>query len=134
MLVLGQTPRIFAWMHDRIGINNTEDTRCIGWERDGELVAGCLFNNWNETSVCMHIASEGRSWLTRKFLFACFDYPFNEAGKKIVLGHVGSKNFDALRFDLHLGFKHHTTIPDAHPDGALHILTMRREDCRWIRN
>jgi hypothetical protein len=36
-------------MHERIGINNTEDTRCIGWERGDELVAGCLFNNWNET-------------------------------------------------------------------------------------
>jgi len=131
-LVLQQSPRVFRWVSDRIGIGNSEDMRGIGWERDGEMVAGVLYNNWNDTSVCMHIAAEGRHWCSRKFLFAVFDYPFNEAGKRVILGMVGSRNREAMRFDLHVGFKLHTIIPDAHPDGELHILTMRREDCRWI--
>jgi hypothetical protein len=35
--------------------------------------------------------------------------------------------------DKKLGFREVASIPGAHPDGALHVLVMTKEECRWLR-
>ena len=53
----------------------------IGWQKDGEIVAGVAYANWNGPNVECHIASDGsKKWLARQFLWAIFDYPFNQLG------------------------------------------------------
>lgn len=132
MIISGPLDSLTTWLCQRIGLVPTPDIRCIGrTARNGHLMAVIGFDGWNGASVEMHVAGEG-NWISRDLLFAAFDYPFNVGKVKMVLGRVPSGNFSAVRLNLHLGFRIEHTIRDAHPDGALHIMAMRREDCRWL--
>jgi L-amino acid N-acyltransferase YncA len=51
---------------------------------------------------------------------------------KVILALVSSNNTEALKLDRHLGFVDKAYIEDAHLDGDLVILAMRRENCRWL--
>lgn len=80
----------------------------------------------------MHVAGEG-NWLTREYLWVCFDYVFRQLGVRKVLGEVDSTNQKALNFDRKLGFVHEYTIKDAGKCEDLHIMSMAREQCRWLK-
>jgi len=105
---------------------------CIGRVTKGEIVGVVGYDNFTGTSCHMHMAGEGR-WISRDFLYAAFGYPFQHLGLAMVFGIVPSGNIRALRVDEKLGFKKLMYVPDAHPDGGIHILQLRREDCRWLR-
>lgn len=132
--------RIIAWEHERVGkwiqANAAgfyrPGAKCIGLEKDGELIAGVLYDYCNGASVYAHIAVKGL--MTREFLSVIFDYPFRQLNCKVIIGLVPESNKKARRFDEHLGFKLTATIPEGHPDGKLLIYTMRKEDCRWLRS
>lgn len=81
----------------------------------------------------MHMAGDGKHWISRKFIREAFRYAFEVCGYNVVFGMVPSGNRAAYEIDIRLGFKEVATIVGAHPDGALHFLMMRREDCRWLK-
>lgn len=126
--------RIGPWVCERAGGEWLAGRgTAIGLERDGKLVAGTLFEDFNGANVVMHVAAEpGRQWLNLTYLNRCFDYPFNQLGVRRVTGIVPSVNTDALRFDKHLGFTQEAVLEGAHPEGDLIVLRMTREECRWI--
>lgn len=126
--------RIGPWVCARAGGSWIKDRgTAIGLERDGQLIAGVLYEDFNGANVVMHVAAEtGGRWLTRGYLYRCFHYPFVQLGCKRVTGIVPSSNKRALRFDEHLGFKIEARLVEAHPEGDLLILRMMREHCRWI--
>jgi RimJ/RimL family protein N-acetyltransferase len=121
------------WLCKRIGLVPTSMLTCIGLVRDGQIIAVVGYDGFNGASCEMHVAAEAPNWLSRSFLKVVFDYPFNTCGLNMVVGKVPSGNREALRLDLHLGFKEVLVLDGAHPDGALHILVMRRDDCRWLK-
>jgi hypothetical protein len=49
-----------------------------------------------------------------------------------VIGLVNADNHAALTFDRHFGFVENTRIPDGAGECDLVVLTLRREDCRWL--
>lgn len=105
----------------------------IGWARNGELVAGVAYADWNGPNVVCHIASDGsRRWLTRKYLWTIFDYPFNQLKAKRITVCVGEGNSDSRHFVQHLGFGLETTLLKAHPTGDLLVYSMFKEQCKWI--
>lgn len=126
--------RIGLWVCERVGgVFAKQIAQCIGLERDGELVAGVIYEGYNGRSIRMHVASDGsRQWLTRQFLAICFDYPFRQLKVQKVLGLVDSMNENALSFDKALGFKTECEIEDAGKTGSLVILSMSRDDCKWL--
>lgn len=131
-MIVTDKNRIGPWVCERTG--GTYDHSCsaaIGWEQDGELVAGTLYDQYNRQSICMHVAAEKP--VTKTFVKTCFDYPFNQLGVKKVIGLVDSTNESALRFDSHLGFVEEARIKDAGKYGDLILLTMSRQQCRWIQ-
>lgn len=105
----------------------------IGRVRDGELVGGVLYEDWNGANVVAHIAGEGQGWLDRELLWTMFDYPFNQLGVTRITGVVPSANAAARRFDEHLGFVQEAVLEGAHPDGDLIVYRMRRDECKWLR-
>ena len=133
--VVMDNPRVGPWVCARAGGTFSPTTsQCIGLERDGELVAGVLFEGYNGSSIRMHVASDGsRQWMTREFLAVCFGYPFLQLKVKKILGLVDSMNENALAFDRALGFKAEHEIEDAGKTGSLVILSMSRKDCRWLK-
>jgi RimJ/RimL family protein N-acetyltransferase len=135
-IVLNDKARVIAFVQATIGKGTAfspEHAAAIGLERDGELIAGVIFDNYNGANCAMHVAAiPGKRWLDREFLYVCFGYPFNQLGLKRVTGMVCSSNLEALRFDLHLGFVQEAVLKDATTDGDLILLVMRRENCRWL--
>jgi hypothetical protein len=66
-------------------------------------------------------------------LWMVFDYPFNQLKVKKVAGAINSSKKELLDFDLRLGFKEEGRIRGAYPDGDMIIMTMAREECRWLK-
>lgn len=121
-----------SWLCKKIGYTPTPHIKCIGQINEhGDITGVVGFDGYNGTCVAMHVAGEG-NWCTRSLLFATFDYPFRALRCKVVLAFVPSGNIDALNFNKRIGFHLLTVIEGAHPDGALYILTMRPEQCRWL--
>jgi RimJ/RimL family protein N-acetyltransferase len=121
-----------AWISGVTGTRFDPTTMCIGQEIDGEIGAVVAYSNVHEKSCCMHVASIAPNWSNKNILWAAFDYPFNKLGVKVILATVASTNEEALKLNRHLGFLDKAYIEDAHIDGDLVILAMRREDCRWL--
>ena len=121
-----------AWISGVLGLKFDETTTCIGQKIDGEVKAVIAYTNFQEKSCCMHVASIQDGWISKDLLWAAFDYPFNKLKVKVILATVASTNKEALKLDRHLGFVDKAYIEDAHLDGDLVILAMRRENCRWL--
>jgi len=121
-----------AWLCNKLGEKLPENTTCIGQELDGNLVAVVGYCGFRTKSCVCHIASVGKNWMSKDFLWAIFDYPFNKLGVSVILITISSNNEDSLKFSRHLGFVDKAYIEDAHEDGDLVILAMRRENCRFL--
>lgn len=106
--------------------------RCIARIRDGRILGGVVYQNYTRASIEMHVAGLAPSWLSRSLLFVAFGYPFLQLGCLKVIGRVAAHNKRALEFDLKLGFNEEARIRDVYPEGDLLILTMRRDECRWL--
>ena len=102
----------------------------IGLERDGRMVAGVLYENWNRRSVTCHIAIEGL--MTPAYLGAIFHYPFVHLGCEKIIAPIAEGNEESIRFVTNLGFTEEARLLDAHPDGALILFTMERNACRYL--
>jgi len=133
MLVIGKS--VVEWVAAQTAeFGNFGTDVGIGWEKDGRLVAGVAYANWNGVNVECHIASDrSRRWLTREFLWTIFDYPFNQLGADRITVCVGEGNRDSTRFVRHLGFILEARLRAAHPTGDLLIFCMKRQDCRFIQ-
>lgn len=133
MLVIGKS--VVEWVAAQTAeFGNFGTDVGIGWEKDGRLVAGVAYANWNGVNVECHIASDrSKRWLTRRFLWTIFDYPFNQLGAERITVCVGEGNRDSTRFVQHLGFILEARLRAAHPTGDLLIFCMKRQDCRFIQ-
>lgn len=99
-------------------------------ERNGEIVAGVIYEKWNGVSCMCHIAIEGR--MTPEYLAAIFDFPFVYGGLSKIIAPVSEGNEESIRFVEKLGFREEARLPDADPDGSILLYTMRRDQCRFI--
>lgn len=132
-MVYDDSEKMIEWASKIIGFQPRPDVVAIGWRVRGELRAVALYDNFSECDCNMHIASDGKAhWLSRQFLIASFMHPFVQWRLRRVTGLVPAKNKDALRFDLHLGFKQEGYLHHALPDDDLYLLGMLRENCRYI--
>jgi RimJ/RimL family protein N-acetyltransferase len=121
-----------GWITGVLGMQFSPYATFIGQEIDGELKAVVAFDNILDKSCQMHTAAIVPNWISKDLLWACFDYPFNILKVKVIIAAVASTNKEALKLDRHLGFLDKAYIEDAHLDGDLVILAMRRENCRWL--
>lgn len=80
----------------------------------------------------MHSRCDDPKKVTKEFLFAIFDYPFNQLGCKRVTGLVPSDNLRAQEVNEKLGWKRETVLKDYFLDGDGIVYVMRKEDCRWL--
>lgn len=131
--IVSDPARVWEYCKRQIPIPVVSGMKGLGLERDGELIAGVVYEGFNGTNVWMHVATTpGKKW-TMEYLRYCFYYPFMEMGCKRVSGYVEASNKAAQRFDEHLGFKREAVLKEAATDGGDVILyVMRREDCRYV--
>jgi RimJ/RimL family protein N-acetyltransferase len=107
-----------------------ERSRSIGLKKNGEFVAGVIYENWHGKSITCHIAVTGR--MTSAYLGAIFHYPFNvcKVGKIIV--PISSANIASIKFVEKMGFLEEARIKDAMADGDMVIFTMPKNRCKYL--
>jgi RimJ/RimL family protein N-acetyltransferase len=99
---------------------------------DGKLLGGVIYQGYTGASIRMHVAGFTPRWADRDMLWMAFHYPFEQLGVNKVFGHVHSTNLKALDFNRKLGFIEEARIAGVFRDADLVIMSMRREDCRWL--
>lgn len=131
MIVVGEA--VGRWVTEKAQGTWTPLCRAIGWMRNGELVAGIMYDSFTGASIAMHSRVDNPHKVSREWLWAIFDYPFNQLGCKRVTGLVSSANVRAQETNEHLGWKRETVLKDYFLDGDGIVYVMRAEDCRWLR-
>lgn len=137
-VVLGHRDQLVPWLQQRTDASfdpaNCETIGLIDTDHK-KIVAVAAYENYTGVngSVQVHLAGEGKRWMNRDFLWVGFDYPFNVLKVKKLLGQVPSWNEDALRLNKHFGYKVEHVIEGYYPNGDLVIVSMAKEDCRWLR-
>lgn len=129
--------RVNNWTWQRVGrespFHPPSKYEALGVEKDGELIAGVVFDGFASGARCsMHCAGVGKRWLTREFLYICFNYAFNLAKCKVVINTVKASNDESIHFTRHVGFDEACRIKDGAGDDDLVILVLHRDNCRWI--
>lgn len=134
--IISNPARVFAFVSEQMPMAPVGGMKGIGLEKDGELIAGVLYEGFNGQNVWAHLAgAPGRRWLNREFLWYGFHYPFNEMGVKRISGYVNASNTDARRLNEHFGYQEEARLKGAAPDGGDVILyVMWRENCRFLEN
>lgn len=133
MIVIGEA--VCHWVADRTTNTYYPGSGVgIGIERDGKITAGVLFDGYCGRSVQIHVALEPGTQMSREWFYALFDYAFNQLKVNKIIGVVDSTNTAALRFDKHMGFVEEAVIADAGKHGDMHILTMTRQQCRFLKD
>ena len=106
----------------------------LGYVQDGALLAGVIYNGFSEANVSAHIAAiKGCHWLRREFLYAMFDYPFNQLRKRRITALVAKKNHPARKFVRHLGFTQEGCLKHYFERDDMLCYGMLRENCRFIK-
>jgi L-amino acid N-acyltransferase YncA len=121
-----------AWISKELGGDAPKNIRCIGQEIDGEIKAVSSYSGFKGKSCNFSLAGNG-NFMSKDFLWAMFDYPFNKLKLKVIIATISGINDKSLKLSRHLGFEEVATIADAHEDGDLVIMVMRRENCKWLQ-
>lgn len=125
--------RIADFVIGKIGHGRkTDNFTAIGVEKDGKIVAGVVYSDFNGRNILAGIAGEGKHWLNRDFLWYMFYYPFMQAGVERITARVEANNLQSQRFVEKLGFELEFSMERAGRFGDLLIYRMFREDCRYL--
>lgn len=132
--LISNPARVFEFLTRFMPLQPVGGMKGIGLEKDGELIAGALYEGFSGTNVWVHLAGvPGRRWMTREFLRYGFHYPFNEMGVQRLSGYVNASNTDARRLNEHFGYQEEARLKGAALDGGDVILyVMWRKDCRYV--
>lgn len=112
---------------------NPECDHVISRQVNGRLLGGVIFTGYTGASIGLHVAGFDPNWINRDILWLTFSYPFSQLNCAKITGTIPSSNLAAVRFNEKLGFVEETRVKDVFPDGDLIIMSMRREDCRWLK-
>ena len=126
---------MFMFLRNRgVLLHRSEDFQAIGRVGvAGQLIGVVGYNGFCGRCCSMHIAGDG-NWVSREFIRAAFDYPFNQIGVEYVVSPLGADNHRALKFDKHFGFTELARIPEGWDVGVdLVILKLKKSDCKWLR-
>jgi hypothetical protein len=108
--------------------------RVLATMRGETCLGGVVFEHYTGEggSVIGHLVGIDKHWITKDFLYCSFDFVFNVMKVRKAIGHVKSRMHDVLAMDMRLGFQIETVIKDVYPDDHCVIVSMTREQCRWL--
>jgi RimJ/RimL family protein N-acetyltransferase len=106
----------------------------MGLLKDGELVAGVVFDNVGKHNAWLHIAAKpGGRWLIRSAIARPFFYAFKVCKLDRISGYINATNYRTRKFVEHLGFRPEAVLRGAAEDGGdIVIYVMFSKDCRYV--
>ena len=111
---------------------NEKQDVVISHTLDGKLLGGVIFDGFTGPCIFAHQAGFDKRWLTRDMLWMIFDYPFNQLEVKKICGTIPASDKSLLEFNTKLGFKVEASIADAYPTGDMLVMSMKKDECRWL--
>lgn len=99
----------------------------------GKLMGGFIFTNYSKVAMQVHCAGFMPRWLTPELLALVFDYPFNQLKVEQLIVTAPSTNAPNVKMYVRAGYTPITMIPRAVVGGDLLILSMTRDECKWLR-
>jgi RimJ/RimL family protein N-acetyltransferase len=125
-------PYLRNWMLERNNIEYTSGLICLGNRNSNGQIMGVVgYDNWTGKSCVMHVVGSP-GWLTKSFMWAAFDYPFNQAKCDVIFAKIPTANEFVVNLTVKLGFKFVCTVQDVFPDGGETILKMYKHQCKWL--
>lgn len=129
---------ICEWVAKRIpGYEGSDFKPCssLGVARDGNLLAGMIFNNFRPKSRDIHftIAADSPKWASREVVSFVFNYVFNQLGCTRMTLIISKKNKRARKLAEGLGFQYEGKLRQGF-DGIQDaiIYAMLSKECRWL--
>jgi RimJ/RimL family protein N-acetyltransferase len=123
-----------AVCHRASAIVNIEFDISICSVANGKLLGGVVYSNYTGSggSVLCHMAGWSPHWMTRDLLYVGFDYPFNGLKVRKIFATIPSDNWNAIHINKRWGFRDECTLTDVYPGADMIVLSMQREDCRFL--
>ena len=91
--------RVSAWLDAQMGLPAPSVVKtAIGYEEDGEIVAGVVFDNLTDNNVFAHCANRLDGGFPAELLAACYAFVFGQLGLERVTLLVAANNERAVRF------------------------------------
>ena len=105
----------------------------IGWMKDGEIVAGIVFDGYNQANIFVHIAKLRGERMPPTLIAAMFDYPFRQLQCKRLSAIISDRNEASMGFARKLGATVNGFLEDGAVDGNLVIFGLLRKDAnKWL--
>jgi len=99
---------------------------------NGELIGGCVYQNYTGKSIGIHVSGFKPGWISRDLLWICFHYPFIQLGCEYLFGLAPAFNLKAVEFNRKMGFTEVTRIEHVFPEGDMVVFRMHRDECRFL--
>jgi hypothetical protein len=116
-LVYDQDVRVSDWVAQQLGYaEGPPVSATIGFERNGELVAGVLLDNYTGTNIFAHIAATA-AVIPVEFLVAVARYVFVQCRARRMTFLVNDDNTEALQLVQDLGAEEEARLRMGHPRG-----------------
>jgi hypothetical protein len=133
-LVYDRKDLIGTWVAIQTGQDTTwGDFYAMGIMDGSSILAGVVFNNFNQQNCMVHIAVRRRTKLILKLFTAVCDYAFNVCKLKRITGMVPTDQPDVIAFDKHLGFREEFIMKDAGNSSDMQVLVLTPADAtRWL--
>lgn len=132
-LVNGPSREIHHWISERSGLVWVEDFLGIARVVDGNIVAAFGYDHHQDSSCCLHTASDTQFGYNRTLLRYAFQVPFVQWNYKCLIGIAQVGNLRSNNVATRLGFEEFAILPDAHPSGGLRFSVMSKDSCRWLK-
>ena len=124
-------PSVGNWVAKRLEFTFVPNlAMAIGFEKNNELVAGVVYDNWNYRSIAAHIVIDGR--ITSSFLAAIFHYPFIVCQVDKIIAQISDDNTKSKTLARKMGFVEEARIKEACVNGDMVFYTLPRNKCRFI--
>lgn len=134
-MLITNTNIVAPWVMRKAECSISSDCTAIGQMFEDTLVAGVMFEHYTGPSIVGTIAVEKGYAMSKEFVRAIFDYPFNQLKCKQILAHAAADNEPSRGLLEHMGFKIVAEIPGVfEEDTSMVIYCLKREDCRFLES
>lgn len=134
MKVIAATPGDIDWLVERTRCAVSTGMRAIkAVDARGHIRGMVGYDLWTKNAVTAHMAVDTPiAW--RSLIPACFEYPFLECGRELILAVIPADNEKSWGMAGSLGFRLKHTVRDGWSKGVdLLMFELRRSDCRFLR-
>ena len=131
-LVYGQDERVTRWVAQQCGEDCPPPAYAsIGYERNGDLVAGVFFDGRTETNLFAHIASSS-TLIPPEFLYAVARFAYEHLGVRRMTFMVKDSNIPCVRMVQGMGAICEAVLEHGHANGDT-LLFVLWSDCSLYR-